>query len=114
MGDGTKRGEGGTGAAAEEVSGGGDGVGQQSLGEFVHTRVTELFARLSEEDLRGVYRLVIQEVEGSLLEAVMQRTAGNQGRAARILGINRGTLRKKLNTHGLMPRAARPTGGGDG
>ena len=113
MGDGTKRGETRTGAG-EGISGGEDGVGQQGLGEFVHARVTELFARLSEEDLRGVYRLVIQEVEVSLLKAVMQRTAGNQGRAARILGINRGTLRKKLHAHGLAPWAARPTAGGDG
>ena len=109
MGDGTNRGEGPTGA-----EGGVEGVGQQSLGEFVHARVTELFTRLSEEDCKGVYRLVIREVEASLLEAVMQRTAGNQGRAARILGINRGTLRKKLQAHGLLPWAAQSTGGGDG
>ena len=113
MGDGTKPGEGQS-DTPDGSSGGDGGVKQPSLREFVHSRVTELFTRLSEEDCKGVYRLVILEVEGSLLEAVMQRTAGNQGRAARILGINRGTLRKKLDAHGLIPWSAQPAGGGDG
>ena len=113
MGDGAKPDEGHA-DSADGTSGGVGGGRQQSLREFVHSRVTELFTRLSEEDCKGVYRLVILEVEGSMLEAVMQRTAGNQGRAARILGINRGTLRKKLQAHGLIPWAAQPTGGGDG
>ena len=102
MEDGTKRGEGRI-DQASRVADGGDRVGPSSLGEFVHGRVTELFSRVSEEECNGVYRLVIREVEGSLLEAVMQRTGGKQGRAARILGINRGTLRKKLHLHGLGP-----------
>ena len=113
MEDGTKRGE-GRDHEASRVSGGGSRVGQPNLREFVHRTVSELFLRLSEEECKGVYRLVIHEVEGSLLEAVMQQTAGNQGRAARILGINRGTLRKKLNLHGLVPWSPRSTGSGDG
>ena len=45
---------------------------------------------------------MISEVEGPLLKAVMQYTGGNQSRAAEILGINRGTLRKKLRIHDLL------------
>ena len=90
------------------------GVGHPSLGEFVRARVSDLFSRLEGDDFDGLYRLVIGEVEGSLLEAVMNETGGNQGRAARILGINRGTLRKKLRAHGLAPQAPQPTGGGGG
>jgi len=111
--DGAMRGEGRAGASGDG-SDRGDGNPPSSLREFVHARVTELFARMAEEECEGVYRLVILEVEGSLLEAVMQQTGGNQGRAARILGINRGTLRKKLREHGLFPWAPQPTGGGDG
>ena len=113
MEDGTKRGE-GRHDETSEVSGGGSKVGQPTLREFVHGTVAELFSRLSEEECKGVYRLVILEVEGSLLEAVMQQTTGNQGRAARILGINRGTLRKKLHLHGLVPWSPPSMGGGDG
>ena len=40
--------------------------------------------------------MVIAEVEKPLLEVVLKRTGGNQLRAARILGINRNTLRKKI------------------
>jgi Fis family transcriptional regulator len=43
----------------------------------------------------------LSEVEAPLLEVVMQFTGGNQTRAAAILGLNRGTLRKKLRQYGL-------------
>ena len=49
-----------------------------------------------------LYDLVISEVEQPLLEAVLEYTDGNQCRAADILGINRGTLRKKLKTYNLL------------
>ena len=45
--------------------------------------------------------MVVAEVEKPLLEVVLKRTGGNQLRAARILGINRNTLRKKLDLYGL-------------
>lgn len=112
MSEGRTRGDGRSGAAGGGV-GGGDGR-QPSLREFVHGRVSDLFSRMEGDELDGLYRLVIAEVEGSLLEAVMEETAGNQGRAARILGINRGTLRKKLRAHGIVPQTPQPTGGGGG
>ena len=112
MSEGRTRGDGQSGAAG---GGGGGGDGRQpSLREFVRGRVSDLFSRMEGDEFDGLYRLVIAEVEGSLLEAVMEETDGNQGRAARILGINRGTLRKKLRTHGLVPQASQPTGGGGG
>ncbi|MBI2779649.1 MAG: DNA-binding transcriptional regulator Fis [Gammaproteobacteria bacterium] len=48
-----------------------------------------------------LYQMVISEVERPLLAAVMQHARGNQSLAAEILGINRGTLRKKLQQYGL-------------
>ena len=45
-------------------------------------------------------------VEKPLLRAVLRETAGNQVRAAQILGINRNTLRKKLLEHGIDPGGA--------
>ncbi len=58
------------------------------------------------EDLNGetpseLYEMVMNEVEKPLLQFIMERTDCNQTRAARILGINRNTLRKKLNEHGI-------------
>ena len=48
-----------------------------------------------------MYELVLSEIEAPMLEEVMQYTRGNQTRAANLLGINRGTLRKKLKKYGM-------------
>jgi Fis family transcriptional regulator len=50
---------------------------------------------------RNLYEMVMTEVEVPLLRTIMQFTGGNQSRAAEILGINRSTLRKKLERFGL-------------
>lgn len=59
------------------------------------------FQKLNGHDCSGLHRLVLEEVEVPLLEAVMRHCGGNQTRAAQVLGINRGTLRKKLQQYGL-------------
>ena len=48
-----------------------------------------------------LYELVMREVEEPLFKVVMNHVHGNQSRAATILGINRGTLRKKLKEFGI-------------
>jgi Fis family transcriptional regulator len=48
-----------------------------------------------------LYELVMREVEEPLFRTVLDYAEGNQSRAADILGINRGTLRKKLKTYGI-------------
>jgi Fis family transcriptional regulator len=48
-----------------------------------------------------LYELVIREVEEPLFRAALAYADGNQSRAAEILGINRGTLRKKLRHYGI-------------
>lgn len=59
------------------------------------------FHHLNGHNCEGLYKLVLAEVEQPLLETVMRYSEGNQTRAAQILGINRGTLRKKLQQYGL-------------
>ncbi len=51
--------------------------------------------------VNDLYELVLAEVEQPLLDMVMQYTCGNQTRAALMMGINRGTLRKKLKKYGM-------------
>ena len=46
--------------------------------------------------------MVLAEVEAPLLETVMEFTRGNQTKASTLLGLNRGTLRKKLKKYGLI------------
>ena len=45
--------------------------------------------------------MVVANVERPLLEVVLHHAEGNQTRAAEMLGLNRNTLRKKLNQHGI-------------
>jgi Fis family transcriptional regulator len=45
---------------------------------------------------------LLSEVEAPLLEKVMEYTSDNQTRASTMLGLNRGTLRKKLKQYGLL------------
>ena len=48
-----------------------------------------------------MYDMVLRQVERPLLEAVLDYTHGNQSKAAEYLGLNRGTLRKKIRDYNL-------------
>ena len=50
-----------------------------------------------------LYRSVMSRVEMPLLRLALELSAGNQLKAARLLGINRNTLRKRLRLLGLLP-----------
>ena len=56
----------------------------------------------SENQSLNVYDMVLGEVEKPLFEAVMKHVNGNQSNAAKTLGLNRGTLRKKLKIYGML------------
>ena len=49
----------------------------------------------------NMYNLVLQQIEQPLFEAILEHTKGNQSKAAEFLGLNRGTLRKKLRAYNL-------------
>jgi len=59
------------------------------------------FTNLNGHQPGELYNLVLREVEEPLFRAVLIYVDGNQSRAAEVLGINRGTLRKKLREYGL-------------
>jgi DNA-binding protein Fis len=64
--------------------------------------INEINDLLLTEERGHVYRLLIESVERPLLEKVMNYTGNNQLEAARILGINRNTLRTKLKKIGIL------------
>lgn len=72
------------------------------LRDHVHVAVTQYLSELDDQLPTSLYQTVIQEVERPLLEVVLAKTQGNQSKSAKILGLNRGTLRKKLELYGLM------------
>jgi Fis family transcriptional regulator, factor for inversion stimulation protein len=61
----------------------------------------EYFTNLNGDRPGHLYELVLREVEEPLFRAVLDYVAGNQSRAAEVLGMNRGTLRKKLRSYQL-------------
>ncbi|GAA6183962.1 MAG: DNA-binding transcriptional regulator Fis [Aliiglaciecola sp.] len=74
---------------------------QKPLRDSVKQAVNKYLRQLDNTDVENVYELVLAEVEAPLLEEIMTFTRGNQTRAAIMMGINRGTLRKKLKQYGM-------------
>lgn len=63
--------------------------------------VETYFEKLDGQAPHELYELVLAEVERPLLEVVMTKTRGNISKAAQYLGLNRATLRKKLEKYGI-------------
>ena len=74
---------------------------ENELSLTVRKMMKQYFKDLDGEKPSGIYNMVVNCVEKPLLEVVMYHAQGNQTRAAELLGINRNTLRKKLQEHGL-------------
>jgi Fis family transcriptional regulator len=76
-------------------------LAQKPLRDSVKQSVAKYLKELNNNDIDNLYELVLAEVEAPLLEEVMKYTRGNQTRASMLMGINRGTLRKKLKQYGM-------------
>jgi Fis family transcriptional regulator len=81
--------------------------------EVVQSGRTEPLSKCVEDALRiylrttdghgvtNLHQFVISEIERPMLETVMQHTEGNLSQAAKILGLTRSTLRKRLTEYGI-------------
>jgi Fis family transcriptional regulator len=76
--------------------------GKKPLCKHTEDALDQYFTTLNGDRPGDLYDLVIGEVERPLFKAVMDYTQGNQSQAAGILGLNRGTLRKKLRMYSLI------------
>lgn len=74
----------------------------QTLRDSVQKAMNAFFAHLDGQDVTNIYDMVLSEVEIPMLETVMSYVNGNQTKAAFLLGLNRGTLRKKLKQYDLV------------
>jgi len=72
-----------------------------TLTDTVKNTLVTYFNQLEGAEPNDIYSMVLKQVEAPLLEVVMQQVDGNQTKAAACLGLNRGTLRKKLRLYGL-------------
>ena len=75
---------------------------RKPLRKHTEEALNQYFKSLNGDRPGDLYELVLGEVEEPLFKTVMDYTQGNQSQAADILGINRGTLRKKLKTYSLI------------
>jgi Fis family transcriptional regulator len=66
------------------------------IAECVRKSLEKYFKDLDGERPRTVYEMVLKNVEKPMIEVVLNRADGNQTVAAKWLGINRNTLRKKI------------------
>ncbi len=76
-------------------------LAQQPLRSCVERALQNYFTQLGDQLPSNLYELVLAEVEVPLLEVTLQKTRGNQTKAAHLLGLSRGTLRKKLKQYNL-------------
>ncbi len=74
---------------------------QCELANSVKTSLDQYFKDLEGQPPHAVYDMVLSCIEKPLLEYIMQYSAGNQSKAAEILGVNRNTLRKKIQQYNL-------------
>lgn len=74
----------------------------QPLHDSVRQSLENYLSQLKDQMPSNLYELILAEVEAPLMECVMEYTKNNQSRAAIVLGLSRGTLRKKLKMYGLL------------
>ncbi len=77
-------------------------MSRRHIDECVRESLAQYFRDLRGAEPHGMHEMMVRAVERPLLEVVMQQAEGNQSKAAEWLGINRNTLRRKLQDHKLI------------
>jgi len=73
----------------------------ETLRECVQDALVHYLANLDGHEVKDLHRMVMGEVELPLIETLLDYTQDNQTRTARLLGMSRSTLRKKMMYHGI-------------
>lgn len=75
-----------------------------SLEDVVRLKLKEYFRQTREVELTNLYPLIMERIERPLIELTLERTQGNQLKAAALLGMNRNTLHKKITQLKIGPK----------
>ena len=70
----------------------------ESLEALIAKKLRSSFAQMDVQELDNLYEMVMHQMERPLIKIILEKTRSNQVRASEILGINRNTLRKKIQT----------------
>ncbi len=80
------------------TSGQGTSGNGASLEGLITQKLQSSLAQIDLQDMNNLYEMVLHQMERPLINIVLEKTRGNQVKAAEVLGINRNTLRKKIQT----------------
>lgn len=78
-----------------------ESLDKYSIEDVVELKISRFLDRMGTFHPENMYELIMSKVEKPLLTQILRRVGGNQVQAAKILGINRNTLRKKMKEYGL-------------
>jgi Fis family transcriptional regulator len=78
------------------------------LREHVKQVIRRYIADMGATETINLHQRLLAEVEPPLIEEVLRCAAGNQSRAAKILGITRNTLRSRMKRYGIDPKKRLP------
>ncbi len=73
-----------------------------SIKEFLESKLNGFLGKMTKIENSNLYETVISEAEKALFNIVLKETNGNQVKAAKILGINRNTLCKKIKGYKIV------------
>jgi Fis family transcriptional regulator len=76
-------------------------IDDNDIARCVRKAMEGYFRDLDGERPAPIYDMVMSSVEKPLIEVILARVDGNQTQAARLLGLNRNTLRKKMKAYGI-------------
>lgn len=78
-----------------------DKLEHYSLESIVELKISRFLDQIGGFYPENLHTMILRKAEKPLLNQILRRTGGNQVHAARILGINRNTLRKKMKLYGF-------------
>jgi DNA-binding protein Fis len=78
------------------------------LEAIVYERISAYVGQLQGHAPEDMYRLIMPQLERPLIRVALELAGGERQRAAKMLGIHRNTLRKRMRDLGLEPAGARP------
>ena len=75
---------------------------KKNISKTVGRAVEAYIADMEDQEITDLYELVLKEVEAPMLNSALRHTGNNQSKTAAMLGLSRGTLRKKLRKYRLL------------
>lgn len=88
---------------------GANGSGAFSLDDYIERKMGDFVKGMRNGSGRNLHPMLITAIERPLITRALQETKGNQIQAAELLGLNRNTLRKKIQDLHILVKRTRST-----